>query len=612
MIGHNFSVVFGDKSWGINSYSFPEEFIEIYTGTIEDVIFLEGRIKITLSPFKLGLTNKIGSPLLPVAYGNCFNVLGKLIDNPTNRYIFNTKRTENGSGDLIIRDKGVVLTETTDYIEQLVGGLFFGEVTFTIPPVGQLTADLNQGTLLKKGIRGVSEEILLDHLLEPKLSYEGDNFDLSNEGNQANAITFGDSGLKMYYASREFDEIYQYTLSSAWDITTASYDSKLFAYAPRRVESIVFKTDGTKFYIMDDLNELIVEYDLSVAWDITTNSLSDTFDVSSEVPDSISLEISTDGTKAYVLGKGELNNYVHRYSMTAWDLTTMSYDNQSRNLVLYSDLANQAIRISNDGTKLYFQNTNFIYQFEMETAFDVSTARWENKGWYTLDEGGSIDFFIGDSGNKMFMLGAPANIFEYDMASSYEFPKLVFETNFGIVDATECGIWINSPKSIGRILKEIVESLDGDFFVNRKGIAYSARLRDPTEADPTWLDKFTLTDADIIERTPGDGIVYEKSTPPIHNFTSYHTKNFSTQTISEIALSVSQTNKDKFSTEKIEITNSNTLSDYPNITEFFQETLLTVALNAADELTRLKALFSVKRHYFKIKMRFNRMVVVKS
>ena len=63
---------------------------------------------------------------------------------------------------------------------------------------------------------------------------------------------FKTDGTKMYIVGGgSGDAIYQYTLSTAWDITTASYDSINISVASQDTVAtdIRFKPDGTVMYI---------------------------------------------------------------------------------------------------------------------------------------------------------------------------------------------------------------------------------------------------------------------------------------------------------------------------------------------------------------------------
>ena len=56
--------------------------------------------------------------------------------------------------------------------------------------------------------------------------------------------------------------VYQYSLSTAWDISTASYDSISFSVSSESTQpvSVRFKSDGSKMYVLDVSNNSVFQY----------------------------------------------------------------------------------------------------------------------------------------------------------------------------------------------------------------------------------------------------------------------------------------------------------------------------------------------------------------
>ena len=57
--------------------------------------------------------------------------------------------------------------------------------------------------------------------------YDSPSFDVSDEDTFPSDVIFSPDGLKMFVLGASSDSIYQYTLSTAWDINTAVYDTVL-------------------------------------------------------------------------------------------------------------------------------------------------------------------------------------------------------------------------------------------------------------------------------------------------------------------------------------------------------------------------------------------------
>ena len=134
----------------------------------------------------------------------------------------------------------------------------------------------------------------------------GQLFNLSSQDGGVQGVFFKPDGLKMYMIGRSNDKIYEYNLSTAWDTSTLSY-SQNFSVAPRDTtpRSVFFKPDGLKFYMVGGHNNRISEYDLSTAWDITTSSYLQQFDIAAYDTSAQSAFFKPDGQKVYLLGNGD-------------------------------------------------------------------------------------------------------------------------------------------------------------------------------------------------------------------------------------------------------------------------------------------------------------------
>ena len=81
----------------------------------------------------------------------------------------------------------------------------------------------------------------------------------------SNDLAFSSDGTKAYIVGGTSDTIYQYTLSTAWDISTGSYASKSLSVAAQESapNGLAFSSDGTKAYIVGTNSNTIYQYDLT-------------------------------------------------------------------------------------------------------------------------------------------------------------------------------------------------------------------------------------------------------------------------------------------------------------------------------------------------------------
>ena len=121
------------------------------------------------------------------------------------------------------------------------------------------------------------------------------------------------------------DRVYQYSLSIAFDLSTASYDSVSFSVAGQDFTpyDIAFNNDGTKLYMVGNVNDSVHQYSLSIAFDLSTASYdSVSFSVAGQDPNPLNITFNNDGTKLYMVGFSSRSAYEYN---TAIGSTTVSF-----------------------------------------------------------------------------------------------------------------------------------------------------------------------------------------------------------------------------------------------------------------------------------------------
>jgi sugar lactone lactonase YvrE len=198
------------------------------------------------------------------------------------------------------------------------------------------------------------------------------NFSISAQEIGPTDITFKIDGTEMYVVGANGDEVNQFTLSTAWDISTASY-SNTFSVATQETapSGIFFKSDGTRMYITGYAGDDVNEYNLSTAWNISTASFVQLFSVAAQEANPQSLSFSSDGTKMFVLGESGLD--VNFYSLsTAWNISTASFS--SAFALTAGEVAVRGLAFSNDGSKMYIldEDDETIHQYSTATPATIT------------------------------------------------------------------------------------------------------------------------------------------------------------------------------------------------------------------------------------------------
>jgi len=200
-----------------------------------------------------------------------------------------------------------------------------------------------------------------------------------------------DDGTKLYIGHFQDETIYQYSASVAYDVTTLTYDSKsldVSAEGTSDTYGIFWKDDGTSIYVVRDYT-VIFQYDLTTAWDLSTASYaSKNVDVGASVdPDSYSFWIRSNGLKLYTVS--DFFGDIFQWTLsTAWDISTATYDTVtfrlSDNAELPDTIGNNGfgpagIYFNTAGTKMFIADysDNGIHRYRLNTPWDISTLVWE-------------------------------------------------------------------------------------------------------------------------------------------------------------------------------------------------------------------------------------------
>lgn len=252
------------------------------------------------------------------------------------------------------------------------------------------------------------------------VTYDNKTASLTSQDSTPFDIAFNSDGTKMYMIGQSGDYIHQYSLSTALDISTASYDNvSLFVGSQENVPtSLAFNDDGTKVYITGEISDKVHQYSLSTAFDMSTGSYNNVFFSWSAgtFAKSICLRFNPAGTKMYLISE-EATRPIYQYTLsTAFDVSTASYDNVSFALSS-QDTGAQSINFNTDGTKMYMIGTtsDSVFQYSLSTGFDLSTASYDSVSFSTsAQQAVAVSLSFSPDGTKMYISGlTPVNTAQY-------------------------------------------------------------------------------------------------------------------------------------------------------------------------------------------------------
>jgi hypothetical protein len=285
-------------------------------------------------------------------------------------------------------------------------------------------------------------------------SYDGVSFGVASQETAPYGLTFNNDGTKLYVTGQGTDTVFQYSLSTAFDLDTTSYDSVSFNANSQNtaIAGVAFNNDGTKMYLVGyNGPSSVFQYSLSTAFDLSTASYdSVTLNVSSQASTAFGLAFNNNGTKMYIVSFGD--DTIYQYSLSsAFNLSTASYDSVSL-YVNAQEAAPAGMTFNNDGTKMYIvgENGDEVNQYGLSTAFDLSTASYDNIAFSVSGQDiQPADIAFSNDGTKMYMVGYNTDaVYQYSTGiAAGEYPTSSPVTITGLTNGTSYtfNVWAINP-----------------------------------------------------------------------------------------------------------------------------------------------------------------------
>jgi DNA-binding beta-propeller fold protein YncE len=271
-------------------------------------------------------------------------------------------------------------------------------------------------------------------------SYDSVSFSVNSQDSSPSDIAFNNDGTKMFVLGYANDAVYEYTLSTGFDISTATY-SQNFSVASQDTypTGIAFNTNGTKMFVVGQTNDAVYEYTLTTGFDVSTASYSQSFSVATQELNPQGITFNTDGTKMYVCGFA--GDDVNEYGLTTgFDISTASY---SQNFSVASEETTPTgIRFNSDGTKMFVIGaiSDAVHEYGLSTGFDVSTASLSQSFSVASQDDAPTGLAFNSDGTKMFMVGNSANaVYQYSTtpaSTTVKVGQAISATTINMMDLT--------------------------------------------------------------------------------------------------------------------------------------------------------------------------------
>lgn len=162
-------------------------------------------------------------------------------------------------------------------------------------------------------------------------------------------------------------DVLTYSLSTPFDVSTASSLVRRTSFDNTNSPlGFHFNSDGLTFYFADSSANTVKQYSLSSAWDLSTVSLSTSISGLSSLQ-----KVFIDETGGHMYTSGGSSASIQHYTLsTAFDVSSASYADTG------PSTNGSGVAVNQNGTKLFASNnaTDDLLIYELSTPYDASTA----------------------------------------------------------------------------------------------------------------------------------------------------------------------------------------------------------------------------------------------
>lgn len=273
-------------------------------------------------------------------------------------------------------------------------------------------------------------------------SFSGNSFNVSAQDGAPLSITFSDDGAFMFMVGNITNDVFKYSLSPAFDIGgTVLFTGESFAFSPDdvAVADFIFNTDGSKAFAMGDSGNAVLQYDFTVNYSLNNIAFSG-FKMSTAGQDSlmVGMGFNADGTKLVMLG--DLTDEIYEYDLQTPFTPAEGVSFTGKSFAIAEDPSPHGFTFNDDGTKFFIvgTSTETIYEYFLSTPYDVSTAAATNSFSVISEETIPKAVAFNTDGTKMFIVGAANNtVFEYTLSVGFDLSSTVTFTGNSFSVATE-------------------------------------------------------------------------------------------------------------------------------------------------------------------------------
>lgn len=250
--------------------------------------------------------------------------------------------------------------------------------------------------------------------------YSGNSVSVSSQATAPTGLVLDNTfGTYMYVTNTSTSSIYQYTLSTGFNVSTATYASLSTSVVAQDAtpQDLQISNTGEVLWLLGGANASVYQYTLTAGNIATATYDSKTLSVSAKEPTPTGLAFQDTLGNCYVVGN--TNNTIYRYRMTeAGNIATASYTSELSISSYITDA--RSIAFNADGTLCWIANgaNKHIYQFTLADAWDITTGSYTGKNYVGDQESVPTGLHVNPTAGYAYVTGpTPAGVFQYGITN---------------------------------------------------------------------------------------------------------------------------------------------------------------------------------------------------
>ena len=267
-------------------------------------------------------------------------------------------------------------------------------------------------------------------------------FSVSAKETDPNGIAFNVDGTKMFVVGSSSDAVHEYALSTGFDISTSVF-TQTFSVSGQtsHPRGLAFNPDGTEMFVVDGTSGGIRQYTLSSGFDLSTASYTRNFSTASQDADPHGVDFNSTGTMMFVTGVG--SDAVNEYALSSgFDISTASFTDA---FSVTAQCDPQDVVFNTDGTEMFVVGVtnDTVFKYTLSSGFDVSTASYASVSFSVASQDNEPKgMTFSADGKKMFIAGSQNDsVYQYattatSFSTTYLIGKAITATQINIKDYT--------------------------------------------------------------------------------------------------------------------------------------------------------------------------------